>query len=504
MPGSEGKQLAGLARSIDGLFSGSGRASAAPPALLTEVESGPSVEPPVFGGTGSPEVEVPVEGLGLADEFPSMAGVESFDASPDGDESTFGETPLDEMSLVESEAGGLTLVEPSLDEAAIDGLADTGPAEFTLPEASTAAAGPPAAAPPADRPPAAAPAADPPAAATRPADPAAPTETADDTADEVFDTALDQAVQAYLDGDTGRADEITALGEEFLERKELEPIARAISSLVAAAGEPADDSIMAVARPLMSPPVLARLARRLGSERNEERRAQYFAMCRSIGTPMAEAIRDDLAESTDRLARRIHCEALVEMGDSSRAVIDAMAVDENRFLVRNAVTILGDLGDERAIELITSALANPDARVRRDALRALTRLGAEDTGQFVLGLLEDPDEDVRLAAAVAAGELGVERALKPLIAMLEGTTDPDECIPLIRALGHLGDPGAVASIEKHAVRTLFSKPRTDVRIAAYRALNQIGTPHARRLLNQAVSDKDAEVKAAVKEMLHMR
>ena len=60
------------------------------------------------------------------------------------------------------------------------------------------------------------------------------------------------------------------------------------------------------------------------------------------------------------------------------------------------------------------------------------------------------------------------------------------------------------AIEKHAVRELFAKPRTNVRIAAYQALNHIGTPHARRLLNQAVSDKDPEVKRVVKELLHIR
>ena len=54
------------------------------------------------------------------------------------------------------------------------------------------------------------------------------------------------------------------------------------------------------------------------------------------------------------------------------------------------------------------------------------------------------------------------------------------------------------------MRERFAKPHTDVRIAAYQALSHIGTPHARRLLNQAASDKDPEVKAAVKELLHMR
>ena len=70
-----------------------------------------------------------------------------------------------------------------------------------------------------------------------------------------------------------------------------------------------------------------------------------------------------------------------------------------------------------------------------------------------------------------------------------------------RALGQLGDPGAVNTIEKHAVGGRFSKPKSDVRIAAYKALNHIGTPHARRLLNQAMDDKDAEVKKVVRETL---
>ena len=218
---------------------------------------------------------------------------------------------------------------------------------------------------------------------------------------------------------------------------------------------------------------------------------------------MAVAIRDDLAESTDRLARRIHFDALIQMGDASRDVIEGMAIDENRFLVRNAIAILGEIGGERAVELVTSALANPDARVRREALLSLAKLGDENVGQLVVGFLDDTDSDVRMAAAVAAGELKVDRALRRLISLLDGSKDPDQCLPLIRSLGQLGDPGAVVSIEKHAVPSLFSKPRADVRINAYRALNAIGTPRARKLLNQAISDKDVEVRAAVKDLLHM-
>lgn len=335
-----------------------------------------------------------------------------------------------------------------------------------------------------------------------PSDAPASASAADD--DEPPPGPLDLAVDAFIAGDFELGDRIKTLADELLDGKELEPIARAVARLTLSAGTPPDPSTYAVVESIMSPMVLGRIALRMGTERDEDRRNDYFTVCGVIGKPMAVAIRNDLAESTERLARRIHFDALIHMGAASRSVIEEMAVDENRFLVRNAVAILGEIGGDRAAELVTSALANPDARVRREALLSLAKLGDESAGEVVGGLLDDTDTEVRMAAVIAAGQLKVERALRPLISMLDGSKDPDQCLPLIRALGQLGDPGAVVSIEKHAVRSLFSKPRTDVRIAAYRALNSIGTPHARRLLNQAVSDKDVEVKTAVKELLHMR
>jgi HEAT repeat protein len=123
---------------------------------------------------------------------------------------------------------------------------------------------------------------------------------------------------------------------------------------------------------------------------------------------------------------------------------------------------------------------------------------------LVYGMLEDPDPEARLAAATAAGALKVERALKPLLRLLEDEEDVDVTIGVLRALGQLGDPGAVNLIEKHAVASFFSRPPTDVRIVAYRALFSIGTPHASKLVEQAVDDKNPDVQRFVREMLGER
>ncbi len=181
-----------------------------------------------------------------------------------------------------------------------------------------------------------------------------------------------------------------------------------------------------------------------------------------------------------------------------------MVEDGRWFVVRNAVTILGEVGGDRAVELVTSALAHTDARVRREALLALAKVGGEDAGMLVYGMIEDPDPEVRLAAAMAAGALKVERALKPLLHLLESERNPDVTVAVLHALGQLGDPGATNAVEKRAVGSFFSRPPTEVRIAAYRALHKIGTPRAQSLIGDAAEDKDPGVRAVVRRLLGER
>lgn len=312
------------------------------------------------------------------------------------------------------------------------------------------------------------------------------------------------AVESFLAGG-GDDHRVRTLGEQAFEARRYNDVAVAVERLVLGATGPLADEAMELAEALIHPLVLSRIAQRLGYERAEEKRSAYHDICRRLGPRMAQVLRDEMAESPDRHARRAYFDALVAMWDMSRPVVEAMAEDDNRFLARNAIAILGEVGGEDAVPLVNGALANTDPRVRREALLALARLGVDDADDLVVGrLVDDTEESVRQAAVVAAGELRVERAVRPLVARLDESYEPDDVLPVLHALGQIADPGAVTSIEKHAVRDRFGPPRTDVRIAAYQALAHIGTPHARRLLNQALEDKDPGVRQAVKRLLKIR
>lgn len=320
--------------------------------------------------------------------------------------------------------------------------------------------------------------------------------------------ALRDAVTEFLEADPlgreGKGRTIRDAAAALREANALDVLAESVERLVVGAGDPPDEACIAMAQALLTPGVASRIAAYLGNERDEERRAELLTVCRALGHDMALAIADALSGTQDRFARRTFLDTMVALGADAMPIVEKMAEDTRWFVVRNALAILGEVGGERPVELIISTLAHQDPRVRREALLALAKVGGEDAGMLVYGMIEDTDPDVRLAAAMAAGALKVERALRPLLALLDGESDADVVVGVLRALGQLGDPGAVNAIEKRAVGSFFSRPPTDVRIAAYRALHSIGTPHAKSLLVQAADDKDPAVKGAVRQILGMR
>ena len=241
----------------------------------------------------------------------------------------------------------------------------------------------------------------------------------------------------------------------------------------------------------------------LGQERNDDRRHELVDELARLGAPAVDALASALNQTDDRFARSVYLEAMISLAPVSLPIVEEMMEDPRWFVVRNGTYVLGEVGGSRAVELLMGALASSEAKVRREAVLALAKVGGDDAAQLVFGMLDDPATTVRVAAASAVGVLGVRRAVKPLMKMLEDEDDPDLLLAALHALGHLKDPAAVHAIERQAVGSFLRRPPPDLRIAAYQALRRIGTPHARRVLNRGVDDRDPAVKTEVRRLLGM-
>lgn len=274
---------------------------------------------------------------------------------------------------------------------------------------------------------------------------------------------------------------------------------RGIADLVEVLGDASgpgerDPDAMDLAVRLTSPRVAIQLVGRLGSTREESERNRLIRVSAGLGREMAAALADALGEARDRYQRRSFMDALLAMGEIAREMAEGMVEDPRWYVVRNGVALLGEMGGPGAVSNLTGTLANEDPRVRKETVLALSKIGGDDAAMLLLGMLDDSDPEVRARACSAVGLLRVERALKPLLQLLEKDSNEEVQVQGIQALGKIGDPGAVPFIEKKAVGRLFSRPSKEIRIAAYRALAGIGTPHARRLLLKATKDSDMDVR----------
>lgn len=301
---------------------------------------------------------------------------------------------------------------------------------------------------------------------------------------------------------SGRLARLREVADILQQDRDIPALANLVQFLVEAAGEtPEQEDVLSLARDVTTPAVASHLVARLGGQRHEGERDRLARVAATLGREAALALADALGEARDRLQRRSFMDALVAMGPVGLEMAQGMVEDPRWFVVRNGVSVLGEIGGVEVVSLITATLGHQDHRVRRESVLALGKLGGHDAVQLLLGMTDDPEADVRAAACRALGALKVERALKPLLAILESDQDDDVRVECLRALGQLGDPGAVPLIEKKAVGGLFSRTPREVRIAAYRALAGIGTPRAKALLEKAAEDADTAIRTVARALL---
>lgn len=311
---------------------------------------------------------------------------------------------------------------------------------------------------------------------------------------------LGEAVEAYvLAGTKGGRDPGAAL-DRAIEVARQEPaspqIADAVESLLRYAAR--DEGALARARALASPGVAALLVRRLCELPEGERRSWLLQHLPELGSEILAATLDAFrVPPAQGLPGGSASQALLNLlGTLARnepGLLETLVKDPDWRVVGAALAITSERGGDGALQILTLALTHDHPRVRRQALVALRKLGGGEAGELALSAIGDTDRSVRAEAARTVGDLNVSRALEPLLQRLSGEDQPEALIATLDALGALRDPAAVVELES------WTGPRTsgahsfEIRSAAFRALHRIGTPHARRILDEAAAGGEPRV-----------
>jgi HEAT repeat protein len=184
-------------------------------------------------------------------------------------------------------------------------------------------------------------------------------------------------------------------------------------------------------------------------------------------------------------------------------------------------TVLTWLDGPAVSRALTRLLGSPGARGM--AIEALVASGARVV-EVLIGELDAEDLEVRQAAVVGLGRIGDRRATAPLLGKL---ADEDLVVPVVEALGRLGDGGAFealveqlwhdeATVRRAAVAALraLADPRTPERLAALlrdpvahvresavKLATQLDEHAAARVLRAASGDPAETVRCAALELL---
>ncbi|MDR1722242.1 MAG: HEAT repeat domain-containing protein, partial [Methanobrevibacter sp.] len=87
-------------------------------------------------------------------------------------------------------------------------------------------------------------------------------------------------------------------------------------------------------------------------------------------------------------------------GDAVEPLIEALLKNRNKNVKIGVATVLGAIGDSRAIDPLIKTLSNSNKLVRREASTSLGRMG-EDAVEPLINVLDDEDWKVRGLAAGA-------------------------------------------------------------------------------------------------------
>ncbi len=214
----------------------------------------------------------------------------------------------------------------------------------------------------------------------------------------------------------------------------------------------------------------------------------------AVGTEDVAVGLSQIISHPRRQVRQLTLKILAELGKSSLKVFsriihdDAMfkrgpdrheLPDENWYVVRNSIFVLGSLHDVQGVSSLRIRIDDKDVRVRREVISALEKIGGEDAVDCLTLMAEDPIVEVGDAAIIAIGLIADPSAAPILIDIARGK--PRNSIKAVTALGKLGGDEA-----KVFLGHLLTEPdklaelaggvvgKDDLRVAAVKALGHIG------------------------------
>jgi len=243
------------------------------------------------------------------------------------------------------------------------------------------------------------------------------------------------------------------------------------------------------------PPLLAMLA---DDNAKRDVREKAALTLRELGDRRVNAAAVALLKSSEAWLRRAGVTALGFRGNRDAvaplAEIAADARDDST-VRRAAAESLGRIGDTKAVDALTKALAATEAYVRRAAAQALGKVKSPQAVPALIKALKDPNTQVAMSSAYSLGRIGDTRAADTLVKSF----DRDDALVGMAASVHFAN---LATVCHHALVAITGREITPKKIDMIRGRDQLNGVRAawRKALDPAKPTKPAAAAATLEAL----
>lgn len=236
--------------------------------------------------------------------------------------------------------------------------------------------------------------------------------------------------------------------------------------------------------------------KKFGSKSLQERvEAQTVLLI--IGEAGVAKILAALADEKNLIVRKAMVDLVTKIGDPAIPYVVKNLNDKRWYVIRNMITILGEMGKEEVAQHIANTLKNPDPRVKKEAIKALSKIQSTISITALGECCFDADENIATISVAALGTKKDDTAIQ-ILKKRFGTRKfvyPDYRISreIIDSLKKIGTEKAVFVLQNIALyNPLFkTKKMKELKMFAVQGIGKIKSEKAREALENLTKGSDS-------------
>ena len=181
-----------------------------------------------------------------------------------------------------------------------------------------------------------------------------------------------------------------------------------------------------------------------------EKREDILEFCEYYGEKMIPPLIEALIDEKSQFVRRFLISLITHFGEKASPEAIKYLNDDRWFVKRNMLLILNECGGEDVPQYTRKYCKHENPKVSFEAIKCLLKVRDRYGVEFLKNSLRSESRDSVRRAIVLSGTFGVKDVVPDLIEILKKKTitgiNYEDKIPIVRALGQIGDPRALDTL----------------------------------------------------------